>query len=161
MAEYMAGKGTTALGIIGTVLGSVGTAGVLGNGTNFLAGMARGAQPYGAAPYEMTGACMHDVTNLKELMEKDAEIAKLNSEKYSDKVGIELYKYIDGELKEIRATQNAKWTDQAVINTTLNQGLTALSGQVTAVVNTVNQITKVAVPQSSICNFGCGCGCGC
>nr|DAU72909.1 MAG TPA: hypothetical protein [Caudoviricetes sp.] len=27
MAEYVAGRGTTALGIIGTVLGSIGTAG--------------------------------------------------------------------------------------------------------------------------------------
>ena len=153
MAEYVAGKGTTALGIIGTVLGSIGTAGVAGNG--LLSGLT-GKQA--AAPYEMTGACMHDVNTLKELMAKDAEIAKYKSEKYADGVGIELYKYIDGELKDIRATQNAKWTDQAVINATMNQGLTALSGQVTAVANTVNQITKVAVPQSSICNFGC-CGC--
>ena len=154
MAEYVAGKGTTALGIIGTVLGSIGTAGVAGNG--LLSGLT-GKQAV-AAPYEMTGACMHDVDTLKEFMAKDAEIAKYKSEKYADGVGIELYKYIDGELKDIRATQNAKWTDQAVINATLNQGLTALSGQVTAVANTVNQITKVAVPQSSICNFGC-CGC--
>lgn len=153
MAEYVAGKGTTALGIIGTVLGSIGTAGVAGNG--ILSGLT-GKQA--VAPYEMTGACMHDVDTLKELMAKDAEIAKYKSEKYADGVGIELYKYIDGELKDIRATQNAKWTDQAVINATLNQGLTALSGQVTAVANTVNQITKVAVPQSSIYNFGC-CGC--
>lgn len=153
MAEYVAGKGTTALGIIGTVLGSIGTAGVAGNG--ILSGLT-GKQTI--APYEMTGACMHDVDTLKELMAKDAEIAKYKSEKYADGVGIELYKYIDGELKDIRATQNAKWTDQAVINATMNQGLTALSGQVTAVANTVNQITKVAVPQSSICNFGC-CGC--
>ena len=153
MAEYVAGKGTTALGIIGTVLGSIGTASVAGNG--LLSGLT-GKQA--VAPYEMTGACMHDVNTLKELMAKDAEIAKYKSEKYADGVGIELYKYIDGELKDIRATQNAKWTDQAVINATMNQGLTALSGQVTAVANTVNQITKVAVPQSSICNFGC-CGC--
>lgn len=106
----------------------------------------------------MTGACMHDVDTVKELMEKDATIAKYQSEKYADGVGLELYKYIDGELKDIRATQNAKWTDQAVINATVNQGLTALNGQVAAVANTVSQITKVAVPQSSICNFGC-CGC--
>lgn len=152
MAEYVAGKGTTALGIIGTVLGSIGTAGVAGNG--ILPGLTR-AQ---AAPYEMTGACMHDVDTVKELMEKDATIAKYQSEKYADGVGLELYKYIDGELKDIRATQNAKWTDQAVINATVNQGLTALSGQVTAVGNTVSQITRVAVPQSSICSFGC-CGC--
>lgn len=153
MAEYVAGRGTTALGIIGTVLGSIGTAGTLGTGANILSG----GRSTGA-PYEMTGACMHDVDTLKELMAKDAEIARYRSEKYSDTVGLELYKYIDGELKDMRADQNAKWTDQAVINATVNQGLTALSGQVTAVANTVNQITKVAVPQSAICNFGC-CGC--
>lgn len=155
MAEYVAGKGTTALGIIGTILGSIGTAGVAGNG-GLLSGLT-GKQAV-AAPYEMTGACMHDVDTVKELMAKDAEIAKYKSEKYADSVGLEVYKYFDGQLKDIREAQNAKWTDQAVINATLNQGLTALSGQVTAVSNTVNQITRVAVPQSSICNFGCS-GC--
>ncbi len=154
MAEYVAGKGTTALGIIGTVLGSIGTAGVAGNG--LLSGLT-GKQTV-AAPYEMTGACMHDVNTLKELMAKDAEIAKYRSEKYTDTVGLEVYKYFDGQLKDLREAQNAKWTDQAVINANVNQGLTALSGQVAAVANTVGQITKVAVPQSSVCNFGC-CGC--
>lgn len=101
---------------------------------------------------------MHDVNTLKELMAKDAEIAKYRSEKYTDTVGLEVYKYFDGQLKDLREAQNAKWTDQAVINANVNQGLTALSGQVAAVANTVGQITKVAVPQSSVCNFGC-CGC--
>ena len=36
----------------------------------------------------------------KELAEKDAQIAELRSEKYSDKVGLELYRYIDGKLIE-------------------------------------------------------------
>lgn len=154
MAEYVAGRGTTALGIIGTVLGSLGTAGALG-GANFLSGVGKQAA---AVPYEMTGACMHDVDTIKELMGKDAEIARYRSEKYADTVGLEVYKYFDGQLKDIRENQNAKWTEQAVINANVNQGLTALSGQVAAVTNTVSQITKVAVPQSSICNFGC-CGC--
>jgi hypothetical protein len=34
MAEFVAGKGTTALGIIGTVLGSLGVAGSNGMGLN-------------------------------------------------------------------------------------------------------------------------------
>lgn len=156
MAEYVAGRGTTALGIVGTILGSIGTAGVLGNGVNFL-----NRTTPGAVPYEMAGACMHDVNTLKELMEKDAEIARYRSEKYTDNAGIELYKYIDGELKEIRAAQNQKWTDQAVINATVNSGLATLSGQVASVTNLVSQITRTAVPQSAICNFGCGCNCGC
>lgn len=161
MAEYTAGRGTTALGIIGTVLGSIGTAGFLGNGVNLLGGTRWGQPAPAVGPYEMTGACMHDIEGLKQLMEKDAEIAKLNSEKYSDKIGIELYKYIDGELKEIRATQNDKWTSQAVVNATVNSGLATLNSQVADVTNTVAQITRTAVPQSAICNFGCGCNCGC
>jgi hypothetical protein len=36
MAEFVAGKGTTALGIIGTVLGSLGVAGNSGAGLNLL-----------------------------------------------------------------------------------------------------------------------------
>lgn len=38
MAEFVAGKGTTALGIIGTVLGSLGVAGNNGMGLNLLGG---------------------------------------------------------------------------------------------------------------------------
>ncbi len=155
MAEYVAGKGTTALGIIGTILGSIGTASAANNG-GLLSGLTA-KQASVTAPYEMTNACMHDVDVVKELMAKDAEIAKYKSEKYADSVGLEVYKYFDGQIKDLKEAQNIKWTDQAVINATLNQGLTALSGQVTAVANTVNQITRVAVPQSSVCNFGCGC----
>ena len=144
MAEYVAGRGTTALGIIGTVLGSIGTAGAVG-GNGLLSGLAA-PKAQAAAPYEMTGACMHDVDTVKELMAKDAEIARYRSEKYTDTVGLEVYKYFDGQLKDLREAQNNKWTEQAVINANVNQGLTALSGQVTAVANTVSQITKVAVP---------------
>ena len=107
MAEYVAGRGTTALGIIGTVLGSIGTAGVAGNG--LLSGLT--GKQTAAVPYEMTGACMHDVDNLKELMAKDAEIARYRSEKYTDTVGLEVYKYFDGQLKDLREAQNSKWTE--------------------------------------------------
>lgn len=46
---------------------------------------------------------MHDVDTLKEFRAKDAEIAKYESEKYADGVGIELYKYIDGELNMVES----------------------------------------------------------
>lgn len=51
MAEYVAGRGTTALGIIGTVLGSIGTA---GSGLNLF-----GARP--AEVYENSNVCVHDM----------------------------------------------------------------------------------------------------
>ena len=151
MAEYVAGRGTTALGIIGTVLGSIGTAG----GLSLL-----GAPAQAALAYENTGACMHDVQTMQEMAEKDSQIARLESEKYTNNAVIDLYKYVDGELKNLRADSNNKWTDQAVINANLSNGLTAVNGQVQSIAQTVANITRTAVPSSAICNFG-GCStCG-
>ena len=82
MAEYVAGRGTTALGIIGTVLGSIGTA---GSGLNLL-----GANP--AAVYENSSVCVHDMQMTQELAKKDAEISRLESEKYTNNAVIDLYK---------------------------------------------------------------------
>ena len=115
----------------------------MGNGINLFGnGQRTGAY------YENEGVCKGD---LKLLMEKDAEIARLNSEKYADKNSIEVYKYFD----DLRAAQNEKWTEQAVINATVNSGINVLNSQVQTVANTLASITKVAVPTSSICNFGC------
>lgn len=151
MAEYVAGRGTTALGIIGTVLGSIGTAG----GLSLL-----GTPAQAAVAYENTGACMHDVQIMQQMAEKDSQIARLESEKYTNNAVIDLYKYVDGELKSLRAESNNKWTDQAVINANLSNGLTAVNGQVQSIAQTVANITRTAVPSSAICNFG-GCStCG-
>lgn len=151
MAEYVAGRGTTALGIIGTVLGSIGTAG----GLSLLGNPAQAA-----VAYENTGACMHDVQIMQQMAEKDSQIARLESEKYTNNAVIDLYKYVDGELKSLRAESNNKWTDQAVINANLSNGLTAVNGQVQSIAQTVANITRTAVPSSAICNFG-GCStCG-
>ena len=146
--EYQAGRGTTALGTVGTVLGSIGTAGVLGNLTG------------GGLPILGNGANNATIASLKECEAKDMEIAQLKSEKYTDRAVLDLYKYVDGEFKAMRETANTKWTDQAVTNSLLNTGLTSLNGQVQSIANTVNEITRVAVPSSAICNFGC-CNNGC
>lgn len=148
MAEYVAGRGTTALGIIGTVLGSIGTA---GSGLNLL-----GANP--AAVYENNAVCVHDMQMTQELAKKDAEISRLQGEQYTNNAVIDLYKYIDGELKGMREQSNSKWTEQAVVNANLSNGLTALSGQAASTAQLVAQITKTAVPSSAICNFNSGCG---
>lgn len=148
MAEYVAGRGTTALGIIGTVLGSIGTA---GSGLNLL-----GANP--AAVYENNAVCVHDMQMTQELAQKDAQIARLESKQYTNDAVINLYKYVDGEFKTMREQLNAKWTEQAVVNANLSNGLTALSGQVQSTAQLVAQITKTAVPSSAICNFNSGCG---
>lgn len=146
--EYQAGRGTTALGTVGTVLGSIGTAGVLGNLTG------------GGLPILGNGANNAAIASLKECEAKDMEIAQLKSEKYTDKAVLDLYKYVDGEFKSIRESSSVKWTEQAVINAKVDTGLATLSGQAQSIANTVNEITRVAVPSSAICNFGC-CNNGC
>lgn len=190
MAEYVAGRGTTALGIIGTVLGGIGTAAAMGtpymaNGyVNGYAGNANcvgyaNGYAYAAPCYQKSGACMHDIETTERMAEKDAKIAKLESERYADGVrddakqyGIEIYKELKDNLTEVtkeltgkidflKEKQNEKWTDQAVINANITNGITALNGQVQATSALVAQITKTAVPRSAICDFSCGCNNGC
>ena len=152
MAEYIAGRGTTALGIVGTVLGSLGTAGTLGNGGLPLVG--RNGAPY----FEASCACMNDIKNTKELMDKDARIAKLESERYTVETELQLYKYFDGELKDIRHTievnkdnANARFAEQAVYNATVNGTLGTVTGQIAALQTIVNSITKAVVPSNVVC----------
>ena len=165
MADYVAGKGTTAMSIIGTVLGGLG---VLGNhaGTMFNSGDA----------YEYHNATMHDIEDTQKLAAKDAEIAQLKSEKYADAVrddakqyGIEIYKELKGNLTQVtndlsaqisalKDRESDKWTDQAVINANVTNAITALNGQVSTTANLVAEITRTAVRQDAICNFKNG-GC--
>ena len=157
MADYVAGRGTTAMSIIGTVLGGLG---VLGNhaGTILNSGDA----------YEYHNATMHDIEDTQKLAAKDAEIAQLKSEKYADAVrddakqyGIEIYKELAGKINELKDAQSLKWTDQMVVNAQVSDAITALDGKATNTASLVAQITRTAVPQSAICNFGGGCNGGC
>ena len=93
------------------------------------------------------------------ISEKNMEIAYLRGQTETDKKLLELYKYFDGELKGFKADQNAKWTEQAVINSQVMSGLNVLKIQVADVTATVASITKTAVPKSAICDFGCNSGC--
>ena len=162
MAEYT-GQGQ---GTLNTVLGALGTASFLGADGGILGGWFGNRGRNGT--YEGTTACMHDVDNARAMAEKDAEIARLRSEKYADGVredakqyGIEIYKELKKDITELKDANNLKWTDQMVINANVSNGLTALSGQAQATANLVAQITRTAVPSSAICNFNGGCsGCG-
>lgn len=151
MAEYVAGRGTTAMSILGTTFGAIGT---VASGLNLA-----GTRP--AAVYENNAVCVHDMKMAQELAQKDAQIARLDSKQYTNDAVIDLYKYVDGEFKTIREQLNAKWTEQAVVNANLSNGLTALSGQAASTAQLVAQITKTAVPSSAICNFNSGCGSCC
>ena len=137
--RWDAGAGTTALSIIGTTLGGLATA---------MAG-----SHMCQAPFETHGVCQHDIQTLKELEAANAQIARLESEKYTDKTGLEVYKYFDGQLKELREDINRRFTAQEVINANVQSSLSILKSQGDASAVLLASITKTAIPQSVICNF--------
>lgn len=154
MAEYIAGRGTTALGIIGTSLGGLAVAGQ---------GLLNSVRA--PAAFENTCACMHDVETVEKLAAKDAEIARLNSERYSDAAlataqqfaresALEVYKELKKDISDMKEVSYAKWAEQGVINANVNSGLNVLSSQVQSVTATLASITKTAIPSSAICDFG-------
>lgn len=115
--------GSTAVGIelLRALGGGGGLAGLLGNltggGTN--AGTEAAMIAALAAMPRVGGCCNEDHTvNRYELgleqanAAKDSEIALLKANIYGDQKSLEMYKYIDGELRGIRETLGA----QAVIN---------------------------------------------
>lgn len=95
----------------------------------------------------------------------NSKIAELNAEKYSDKVGIEVFKAsresdakTNSRFEEIartiadmrvREAQTAGKID--LVAATANQGIAANSAAITCLQNTVAGITKIVVPNSSIC----------
>ena len=149
-----------------------GIGGYIGGIATLLGGlpMAGNAINAGATSYEKSAACMHDIDTSRDIAQKDATIARLESEKYTDaakqeikeyttKGILDLYKYIENEMKTMKESANNKWTEQAVFNSTVNSGLTLVGNQIAGLQATVAGITRTAVPSSAICNFGCNCNC--
>ena len=102
-------------GIAGLSLGAI-------NAIGGLCGMAmrnREAAPAASAaiavPYAVGYGCSenmpvtrYDLDREQQLAAKDSEIALLKANTYNDKKSLELYAYIDGQLKDIRATLSAQ-----------------------------------------------------
>nr|DAJ79882.1 MAG TPA: hypothetical protein [Bacteriophage sp.] len=95
----------------------------------------------------------------------NSKIAELQAEKYADKTGIEVYK----AARESDAKTNSRFEEIArtiadmrvreaqtagkidLVAATANQGIAANSAAITCLQNTVAGITKIVVPNSSIC----------
>jgi hypothetical protein len=161
MADYVAGKGTTALGIIGTVLGSIGTAGNGGGGLLGIGGTACCSDNMSVNRYELNMQ--------KELTNKDMEIAYLRGQTETDRKILEVYKYFDGEIKEMRQAQCDRWAGQGIINAKFESAIDVMGSQIGSINATLSNITKTVVPNSAICPgwgsvctqaLGCSATCG-
>ena len=153
------GKANAALttGIIGTSGFGLSLLNSLGNGGG-LGGLLGGAKP----------ACSEDHTVNRYEAAQAARIAELETEvkfrdanTYTDQKILDVYKYFDGENKQMRAEICEMRAAQGVINANLTTGLDVLKSQVAGTQAVVNGITRTAVPESVICNFCNPCGCSC
>ena len=84
---------------------------------------------------------------LEQIMNRDSEIAELKAEKYSDKVGLELYRYVDGRFREFEG----RFEQQVAYNATNTATIGCLTNQVNALQGVLNGLTKTVIPTSSIC----------
>lgn len=108
-----AGLGT---GIAGLALGVMNAAGglgalALGNRNPAPTAPIMPAMPYGygwGGCSENMPVSRYELDREQQLAAKDSEIALLKANAYNDQKSVELYAYIDGQLKDIRATLSAQ-----------------------------------------------------
>ena len=103
----VAGPGTTALGIVGTVLGGYAVANQMGLG-NGLLGI--GNRPYAYGGFD-SPASRYDISQAERIGGLESVIAKLTAEKYADSVGLGVYDYVVKSDKEQTANITALFNE--------------------------------------------------
>lgn len=160
MAEFaskgVAGSGL-GLGIAGTALG------LLANGGTGLLSNLTGNGTYCS---ENTPVTRYEQKLVQEIAYKDSQISLRDANIYNDQKLLEVYKYFDGEIKDIRATICANDKAQAVINAKFESGIDVLGSQVASINATIAGLTKTVIPNANVCpGWGRVCveptGCGC
>lgn len=136
--QDVAGSGTTALGIIGTVLGgaAVANSGLLGN-------------LLGGGSSNQTNALM-------------SELAREKAERFAEKTGSEIYNAMFAQYKELaQATTNidkrvsalevAGPLREQLLNQRIDCCCSQMSAGLAALQSVVASITKTVIPNSSVC----------
>ena len=134
MAEFASrGVGAAGLttGIIGTSLGAL-NSGILKNvfGTGNTCEGEHGINRYEASMQQ-------------QIARLESEVALRDANIYNDSKILETYKYIDGKIEAI----NARLSEQAVFNATCTATMNCIGNQV----NSLLSLTKLVVPNSSVC----------
>ena len=126
--------------------------GVAGSGLGLgIAGTALGLLNNGAGGIlNWMGNCNNGGA-LEKISALESAVALRDANIYNDQKLLELYKYVDGELKDIRREMCDNKLSQAVINAKFESGIDVLGTQVMSINNTIGKLTKVVIPNSSIC----------
>ena len=137
MAEYQAGKGTTALGIIGTVLGSLGVAGN-GAGLNLFNG-GNG----NCACHENTVVNRYEAQQQARIAELETEVKLRDANTFTMGEMGKLRDYVDSKFAKVEH----EICDQRTYNATNTATIGCIANQV----NQLMALTKVVIPITSIC----------
>lgn len=121
-------------GIIGTALGAM--------NSGILPGLF-GGNAAAVACSENMGVNRYELSMVRELTNKDMEIAYLKGRDASKTDDLELYKYIDGKIAGVER----ELADQRVFNATQIGTISCIQGQVAQLLN----LTKLVVPNTSVC----------
>lgn len=105
----VAGPGTTALGIVGTVLGGAALAGQWGNGTGLFG---NGWGIFGGnRNADCSVATRYDICQSERIAALEAALAKSQSQTYADSVGLGVYDYVVRSDKEQNANVTALFNE--------------------------------------------------
>lgn len=132
--SYVAKQGTTALGIIGTVLGGLAVAG--GNAGNL---------GWNNQNTQYVSRETFDLQN--ELIRSERQNAILSADLNTEKKMVEVYNSLNDKINRIVSDQAAINSAQAVTNT-------AVTSNIAVMQNNINQLmglTKLVVPNTSVC----------
>ena len=150
------GKANAALatGIIGTS----------GFGLSLLNGLGGILGGVGAPPRPVCSEDHHinryEAAQSARIAELETEVKLRDSNIYTDQKILDLYKYFDGETKQLRADLCETKAQQGVINANLMSGVDVLKSQIADTRAILAGITRTAVPSNVICNMCCNSGCG-
>lgn len=141
-----------AQGNLNTVLSAFGTAGTLFGGNSLLGNLFGNRNGCGCSDNQPV--TRYDANLLLALNAKDAEIANLKSDQYTDKKIVEVTQYLDGKINvlaaEVRANKEAQCqinTQQAVYNGANTATLQCMQSQIQQLFG----LTKLVVPNTSVC----------
>ena len=138
MAEWTAGKGTTALGIIGTSLGGLAVAG--GNLLNSMGVRTAAAQDVCSDNHTVN---RYEATQAARIAELETEVKLRDANTYTDQKLLQVSQYFDGKLDAI----NRRLCEQDVWNATQTATIGCMAQQIAA----LNGMTKLVIPKGNVC----------
>lgn len=142
-------------GNLNTVLGSLGTASFFGlNANNILGGLAGNNRQCACPNPSDTPVTRYEAEMMLALNAKDGEIALLKADKYTDQKISEATAYLMGKIGEVSAEVRANKDAQCAVNAqqlALNAASNATISCLQAQVAQLFSITKLVVPNSSVC----------